>query len=146
MIKTKAAIVVFSILALLIFPYYIYFLQSDISSMIPGWNTNLIPDHIFSNLIKFLFLCVSVFLYWKLSKITNTLSFKRFLSHFTCTIPAIFFGKISLYELIPSTSIDPENFINIMQILIFINICLNILFFTGQIIFWRFYIKTKRII
>ncbi|CAM3514354.1 DUF2569 domain-containing protein [Flavobacterium chungbukense] len=145
MIKTKYVFLVFFVLALIVFPYYIIYLSSDfVSSIVPGWNTTIVSGQIISNLIKFVALLITTICYWKLSKINNQIILKSFLIHFTLTIPAVFISRMSLYELITSISFNPENFVNRISLIIFINICLNILFCIGQIIFWRFYIKSKR--
>ena len=69
MIKVKTALVVFLGLSLLLFPYCIVYLQSDfLSSTVPGWNTDIQSGKLIINLIKFLFLAITAFLYWKLSK------------------------------------------------------------------------------
>ncbi|KRD58157.1 hypothetical protein ASE40_17615 [Flavobacterium sp. Root935] len=146
MIKTKSVFIFFFILCISLFPYHITILciNSDLlSPIVPGWKTNIIPAEIVSNFIKFLGLLVTVICYWKLSKIYDEIRFKSFVIHFLLTIPTVFIGKISLFELLPISS-NSENFINRISIIVFINICLNILFFTSQIIFWRFYIKSKR--
>lgn len=145
MIKTKYAFLVFFVLALIVFPYYIIFITSDLlSSIVPGWNTNVVSGRIISNLIKFVALLITAICYWKLSQINDQITFKRFLIHLALTIPAVLISRISLYEVISPVSFNPENFVNRIQIVVVVNICLNILFFVGQITFWRFYIESKR--
>ncbi|MFH6996821.1 hypothetical protein ACHRVZ_02750 [Flavobacterium sp. FlaQc-57] len=65
MIKTKTAFILFIILDIILFPYYILVLSinSDfLYSIIPGWNTAIIPGRLISNLIKFLILIVVPFI------------------------------------------------------------------------------------
>ena len=86
MIKTKIAFTVFLLLSLIIFPYYIFFLQSDfLSSIVPGWNTTIVSGQIISNFIKFIALFITTICYWKLLKIDNKISLKKFLIHFAFT-------------------------------------------------------------
>jgi hypothetical protein len=145
MIKTKKASIIFLILSLIVFPYYIIFLQSDfLSSMVPGWHTTIVPWKIIPNSIKFIALLITTILYWNLSRINTEIALKTVLLHLSLTIPAVFIGRINLYELFISKLINPEKFINSIQLIIFTNICLNTLFFTGQIIFWRYYFKSKK--
>lgn len=147
MMKTKSAFIIFLILGIVIFPYQITILitNSDLlSSMVPGWNTTIIPGQIISNSIRFFSLAVTVICYWKLSKIFDQILLKNFLIHFSLTIPAVLIGKINLYEIIFSSAFNPEDLTNRILIIVLINTCLNVLFFTGQIIFWRFYFKSKR--
>jgi len=144
MIKTKYAFLIFFVLALITFPYYIIYLSSDfLSSIVPGWNTTIVPGQVIANFIKFVALLVTTICYWKLSKINGEINFKSFLIHSALTLPAVFSSRMSLYEFIPSISSDSESFVNRIRIIIFINICFNISFFVVQIIFWRFYIKSK---
>lgn len=145
MIKSKSAFIIFLILLLLLFPYYIIYLQSDfLSSMIPGWHTNVIAGRTISNLIKFIILFITTVYYWKLSKITDKLNLKKFLIHFLMTFPAVFIGRVSVFELFNLHSLDADSFVNLIQIIVFINICINILFFTGQILFGLHYQKLKK--
>lgn len=145
MIKTKYAFLTFLVLALITFPYYIIYLSSDfLSSIVPGWNTTIVQGRVISNLLKFVALLITTICYWKLSKINDHIILKSFLIHLGLTIPAVFISRISLYELLSSVSFNPESFVNRIRIIIFINICFNISFFVGQIIFWRFYLRTKR--
>lgn len=73
--------------------------------------------------------------YWKLSKITRTIKFKNFLIHLLLTIPGVFISRISLFELLNFNSLDSYAFINRIQIIAFLNICINILFFKASILF-----------
>lgn len=146
MIKTKTAFLIFVILCIIIFPYHIaiLFIHSDsLSSLIPGWHTTIFPGQIIANLIKFLILFLGTFFYWKLSKIIADLDLKKFLIHFFLTIPAIFVGRISLYELLDFNLAGAETLISRIQIVIYTNTFINILFFIGQILFWRFYTDLK---
>lgn len=132
------------LLCIIIFPYHIavlYINNDSFSSIIPGWNTTIVPGQIISNAIKFLALLVTTICCWKLHKIKNKITLKTFIIYLLLTIPALFIGRISLYELIPFHS---EDLINRIRVIVFINICLNILFFIGQIVFWRFYIIQER--
>lgn len=144
MIKTKTAFIIFGILSIVVFPYYIALLtiNSDFfNSMIPGWNTTIIPGQIISNLIKFIILSIVTFHYWKLSKLSTEINYKKFLIHFSLTIPGVLFGKINLYDFLNFHSVDPDHFIHQIYIVVYIHIFMNILFFTGQIMFWIFYVR-----
>ena len=80
--NTRIAFFIFLTLSVTIFPYYIIYLQSDfLSSIIPGWNTDIVGIKIVSNLIKFVILGIITFHYWKLSKLTKEISYKKFLIH-----------------------------------------------------------------
>lgn len=144
MIRTKTAFFIFLILCIILFPYWIIYLQFDyLSSIVPGWNTTIITGQIISNTSKFLILTVITIYYWKLSSNTNQLNFKKFLVHFLMTIPAVFIERISLYELLNFNSLNADSFVNWIQIIFFINICYNILFIIGQILFGIYYVKLK---
>lgn len=147
MIKTKTAFILFTLLSLIIFPYYILVLSinSDFfNSIIPGWNTTIIPVRLISNLIKFIILVVVSFYYWKLSKTTNEINFKKFIIHLFLTIPVVVVAKINLYEFVTLNLYDPNIFLSQIQMIVYINTFINILFFIGQILFWIFYIKLQR--
>ena len=140
--KTKSAFIIFTLLSLAVFPYYIAILtiNSDFFySIIPGWHTTIIPGQIIINLIKFIILSIVTFHYWKLSKLTKEISYKKFLIHFSLTFPGVLFGKINLYDLL--TFNNPEYVIHQIQIVVFIHIFINVLFFVGQILFWIFYVR-----
>ncbi len=147
MIKTKTAFIIFLLLSTIIFPYYILFLSinSDFfNSIIPGWNTTIIPARLISNLVKFLILSIVSFYYWKLSKTSNEIKFKKFIIHLALTIPAIIVAKLNLYEFVTLNLYDSDIFLSQIQIVVYINTFINILFFVGQILFWIFYIKLQR--
>ncbi|MBS7253372.1 hypothetical protein [Flavobacterium branchiicola] len=145
MIRTKTAFIVFLILSLIIFPYYIIYLQSDfLSSIVPGWNTNIFPGEIMGDLLKFLILIVTVYFYWKLSKILNEFSFRRFIVHFLLTLPAIIISKISYYEFFNFNTLDAERLIQKTHLIVYSITLINVMFFISQALFWRFYSKTKR--
>lgn len=145
MIRTKTAFMVFLILSLIIFPYYIIYLQSDfLSSLAPGWNTNIFPGEIMGDLFKFLILIVTVYFYWKLSAILKEFSFNFFLIHFIFTLPAIIISKISFYEFFNFNPLDTEKIIQKTHIIVYGITLINILFFISQALFWRFYLKTER--
>jgi len=147
MIQTRAAFIIFALLAAFTFPYlYLYLiLKSDFfSSIIPGWHTVIYDYPLLPALIKFLFLAVVSFYYWKLSKVIKEINLKRFIIHFLLTIPGIIFSKINLYQLLYSQSSDPENFMFQIQIVVYIRILSNILFFVGLILFGMYYKKIKK--
>ena len=147
MIRTKTAFIIFIVLTVIVFPYYIFILSinSDfLNSIIPGWNTTIIHARVISNIFKFLILIVVSLYYFKLSGIANEIDLKKFLIHFSLTLPAVFIGKINLWNLIDFSSYNPEVFMNCIQIIVCLNIFINILFFCGQILFAINYIKTKR--
>ncbi|SEP34983.1 hypothetical protein SAMN05444671_1025 [Flavobacterium sp. CF108] len=145
MIKSKLAFIIFLILLLILFPYYIIYLQSDyLSSMIPGWHTDFVSGKATSSLIKSIILFITTICYWKLSKITGELNLKKFLIHFLMTFPAVFIGRLNVFELLDLHSLDADSFVNLIQIIVFINICINILFFAGQILFGLHYQKLKK--
>ncbi|KUJ59867.1 hypothetical protein AR687_21200 [Flavobacteriaceae bacterium CRH] len=145
MLKTKTAFIIFVILTAFTFPYLYLplILNSDFfSSLIPGWHTVIYP--LLPALIKFLFLIIVSFFYWKLSKITNEIDLKKFIIHFLLTIPGIIFSKINLYKILYSNSAEPENFMFQIQTVVFIRITANILFFVGLILFGIYYKKIKK--
>lgn len=142
MIKVKIILIVFFGFLILLFPYYIIYLQSDfLSSIVPGWHTDIVSGQLIINLIKFLFLVITFFLYWKLSKIQKEIEFKHFVIHFLLTLPAVLVSKINLYNLLNFHSINPESFIKQIQIIIWINSGVNLLFFSGFIWFIFLYKK-----
>lgn len=143
-IKTKTAFIIFTLLTIIIFPYYIAILtiNSDfLNSIIPGWHTNIIPARIISNLFKFLTLIVVSFFYWKFSKITAEINFKLIAIHLALTIPAVLLAKVNLYEFVNMNLYNAERQIQIITVS---NIFTNILFFLGQILFWIFYVRMKQ--
>ena len=142
--NTRIAFFIFLTLSVTIFPYYIAILciNSDFFySIIPGWNTTIIPGQIISNLIKFIILSIVTFHYWKLSKLTKDISYKKFLIHFGLTFPGVLLGKINLYDLLNFNTVNPEDIIHQIQIVVYIHVFMNILFFVGQILFWIFYVR-----
>ncbi|PIF33952.1 hypothetical protein CLU81_4583 [Flavobacterium sp. 9] len=147
MIKTKTAFIIFLLLSTIIFPYYILVLSinSDFfNSIIPGWNTTIIPVRLISNLVKFIILSIVSFYYWKLSKTSNEIKLKKFIIHLALTIPAVVVAKLNLYELVPLNLNDSDIILSQIKKVVYINMLLNILFFIGQILFWIFYIKLQR--
>lgn len=145
MIKTKTAFIIFTTLTAIIFPYYIFILSIDsdfFNSIIPGWHTTIISIRIISNLFKFLVLIIVSFYYWKLSKVVNEIDFEKFITHFLLTIPAVLIAKMNVYDFVTTDLYNPESFLSVIQMVIFINIFTNILFFTGQIFFGIFYART----
>ena len=147
MIKTKSAFIIFIILAIIIFPYYIFILSinSDfLSSIIPGWNTTLIPVRLILNLIKFLILVAVAFYYWKLSKTNTEINLKYFTIHLALTIPAVVITKLNLYHFIPLNLSQSDFFLSQIRTVVYINMFSNILFLTGQVLFWIFYIKLQK--
>ncbi|MFB9080041.1 hypothetical protein ACFFLS_09120 [Flavobacterium procerum] len=143
--KIKTAFRIFLALSLVLFPYDIIYLQSDfLSSLVPGWNTNITTGRITANLIKFVFLTISTVLYWRLSQIAKSMSLKKFMIHLGFTLTGVLLSKFSLYEILYFNSLTAVDFVNSITIVVVLNILLNILFFTGQILFWRFYIQSKR--
>ncbi|SHL84378.1 hypothetical protein SAMN05444366_1755 [Flavobacterium saccharophilum] len=140
--NTRIAFFIFLILSFTIFPYCIIYLQSDfLSSIIPGWNTNITGIKIVSNLIKFLILSIVTFYYWKLSKIKLEINYKIFLIHLLLTFPAIIATKLYLYDFINMNFKDLEGFTSQIKIVVYIRIFTNILFLLGQILFWIFYVR-----
>lgn len=147
MIKTKAAFFIFILLFILLFPYSIIpFISSDsLYSLIPGWHTTIFPVKIISNLFKLLILSITTIFYLKLTKATVQINFKKFLIHFLLTIPAVFIGMVNFYKLTDFNYLNTQSFISHIQFVVFINICANILFFIGQILFGIQYFKIKKL-
>lgn len=147
MIKTKHAFSVFLILSLIIFPYNItlFLFNSDLLySIVPGWHSTFIPGQIISNGIKFLILLIVTICYWKLSKTTTKIDSKPFLTHLLLTLPAIVVGKFSLYGFSNPETLELDDFINNIKIIVILNIFISFLFLVGQVFFWKFYIQKKK--
>lgn len=147
MIKTKTAFIIFALLSLILFPFYILIIDinSDfLSSIVPGWNTNIIGIRVFSNLIKFIILSVVSFYYWKLSKNTITIDLKKFIIHLSLTLPAVLAANLNVYKFVEMNLHNPESFLSQIQMVIYINTFINILFFLGQILFGIFYIRFRK--
>ncbi|TPG32106.1 hypothetical protein EAH81_26100 [Flavobacterium pectinovorum] len=147
MITSKTAFIIFAFLCIIVFPYYIAILliNSDfLSSIIPGWNTNIVGLQIVSNLIKFLVLSIVSFYYWKLSKNTENIDLKKFTIHLSLTLPAILAGNFNVYKFVEMNLYNPESFLSQIKMVIYINTFINILFFSGQILFWIFYVKFQK--
>jgi hypothetical protein len=148
MITSKTAfIIIIAFLCIIVFPYYIAILliNSDfLSSIIPGWNTNIVDLRIVSNLIKFLVLSIVSFYYWKLSKNTENIDLKKFTIHLSLTLPAILAGNFNVYKFVEMNLYNPESFLSQIKMVIYINTFINILFFSGQILFWIFYVKFQK--
>lgn len=143
--KTRIAFFTFFILSIILFPYYIIYLESDfLSSIIPGWNTNIVGLKVVSNLIKFLILGIVTFYYWKLSRINVEINYKIFLIHLLLTFPAILVTKLNLYEFINMNFNDLKSFTSQIKIVVYTRIFTNILFLLGQILFWIFYFRVKK--
>jgi len=147
MIKTRSAYIIFIILAIAIFPYYILVLSinSDfLYSVIPGWNTTIIPARLISNLIKLVILVVVGFYYWKLSKTNTEINLKCFSIHLALTIPAVVITKINLYQFVALNISDPDFFLSQIRTVVYINMFVNLLFLAGQVFFWMYYIKIQK--
>ncbi|KFF05740.1 hypothetical protein B0A68_17720 [Flavobacterium reichenbachii] len=146
MIKNKIVFGTFIILLLILFPYSILLLifHSDIlSSVIPGWNTTIYP---IGAIIKLPVLSITVYYFWKLSKITKEIDLKKVIVYLLLTIPAVIITKLNLFQLVNFGLTTPENFESQIIIVVIINIIANTLFFTGQILFGFYYIKqTKKL-
>lgn len=95
-------------------------------------------------MIKFIILSIVAFHYWKLSKLIKEISYKKFLIHVGLTVPGILLGKINLYNLLNYNAVNPEDVIHQIQIVVYIQVFMNILFFTGQILFWIYYVRLKK--
>jgi hypothetical protein len=146
-IKTKTVFKIFAILTIIIFPFYIIIIgiNSDfLSSIIPGWNTNIVGFRIIANLIKFIILSVVSFYYWKLSKNTINIDLKKFIIHLSLTLPAILAAKLNIYKFVEMNLHNPDSFLSQIQMVIYINTFINILFFVGQILFGIFYIRFQK--
>lgn len=140
--STRIAFFIFFILSITLFPYSVFYLESDfLSSIIPGWNTNINGIKIISNLIKFLILSIVTFYYWKLSKINPEINYKIFLIHLLLTFPAILITKLNLYEFLNMNFDDLKSFTSQIKIVVYTRIFTNILFLLGQILFWIFYVR-----
>lgn len=139
MIKTKTAVIVFLLLTIIIFPFYILVLSIN-----SDFFNSIIPARLISNLIKFSILVVVSFYYWKLSKTSNEINFKKFIIHLVLTIPAVVVAKVNLYEFVTLNLYDPDIFLSQIQIVVYINIFLNILFLVGQVLFWIFYFRFQK--
>lgn len=147
MIKTRSAYIIFIILLIFIFPYYtlVLSINSDfLYSIIPGWNTTIIPARLISNLIKLVILVVVGFYYSKLSKTNTEINLKYFTIHLALTIPAVVITKLNLYHFIPLNLSDPDFFLSQIRTVVYINMFSNILFLTGKVLFWIFYIKLQK--
>ena len=145
--RTKTAFIIFAFLCIIVFPYYIIIvsLNSDFfNSIIPGWHTTIVSGQIIANLLKFIILSIITFYYWKLSKITEQINYRKFLIHFSMTIPTVLFTKIDLYDIFHFDSRDPNYLVNQIQALAYAHIFFNILFFVGQILFWIFYVRFRK--
>ena len=142
MIKTKTAFIIFSILTVIVFPYYIVILtiNSDFfNSIIPGWNTNIGEEKVISNLVKFVILSIVTFYYWKLSKIKPEINYKNFLIHLLLTFPSVLLAKLNLCDFIDLNLNDLKIFASQIKMIAYICVFSNILFLLGQILFWIFY-------
>lgn len=147
MINTKLSFLTFVILCIIIFPYNIvlFFFNSDLLySLVPGWHSTFIPGQIISNAIKFLILLIITICYWKLSKIKTRIDSKKFSIHLLLTLPAIFVGKFSLYGFSNPETLELDDFINNIKIIVILNIFISFLFLVGQVLFWRFYLQNKK--
>lgn len=142
MIKTKIAFLIFLTLSLIVFPHYIFIDSDFLNSVIPGWNTTIIPARVISSLFKFIILILITSYYWKLSKYSSKIDFKKFLIHLSFTIPAILVSKLNVYEFVRINLYDSESFLSQIQMVVFINVIFNILFFVGQILFGANYYRS----
>ncbi|OMQ13317.1 hypothetical protein [[Flexibacter] sp. ATCC 35103] len=146
-LKTKTAFAIFSFVTVIIFPYYIIISginSSFLNSIIPDLNTIIIPAKLIATLIKFFILIVVSSYYWKLSKITKEINFKKFLIHLTLIVPGILITKINVYQFVTMNFHDFESILSQIQLVVLINILANILFFTGQILFGFSYLKISK--
>jgi hypothetical protein len=143
--KTKLAFFIFFILSITIFPYYIIYLQSDfLSSIVPGWNTNITEIKVASNILKFLIVSIVTFYYWKLSKIKPKINYTLFLIHLLLTFPAILITRLNLYDFLNMNFNNLSCFNSQIKIVVYTRIFTNILFLFGQIMFWIFYFRYKK--
>lgn len=137
--KTKTAFTIFLFLTIFIFPYYIIILSINSSFL-----SSIIPAKLIPTLIKFFILVFVSFYYWKLSKITEEISFKKLILHLTLTLPAILIAKMNVYQFVTVYFYNSESILSQIQMVVLINVLVNILFFTGQILFAIDYNKTKK--
>jgi hypothetical protein len=89
-------------------------------------------------------LSIVSFYYWKLSKTSNAINFKKFIIHLALTIPAVVVAKLNLYKLVPLNLNDSDIILSQIKKVVYINTLLNILFFAGQILFWIFYFRFQK--
>lgn len=147
MIKTKTAFTIFLFLTIIIFPYSIVVsgIDSDFfNAILSDWNTPIVLPKLISNLLKFFILVVVSFYYWKLSKTSDKIDFKKLFIHLIVSIPAILIAKTNLYQLVTIYFYNSESKLSQIQMVVLINIFANILFFTGQILFGIYYLKFQK--
>ncbi|MCV9929190.1 hypothetical protein OIU83_16105 [Flavobacterium sp. LS1R49] len=146
MLKTETAFVIFFVLAIIVFPYYIFYSNSDFLSSLLSGLIAVDFARVVAALIKFIVLSVVTFFYWKLSRITAEINFKKFTIQLLLTIPGVLISKINLYPYLDFSTLYPDFFISRIQIVVSINIFTNTLFFLGQVLFGIFYIKLRKTI
>lgn len=147
MIKTKTAFTIFLFLSIIIFPYSIVISGIDsgfLNAILSGWNTPIILPKLISNLFKFFILVVVSFYYLKLSKTSDEIDSKKLFIHLILSIPVVLIAKINVYQFVTIYFYDSESVLSQIQIVVFINILANILFFTGQILFGIYYLKVQK--
>ena len=142
MIKTKIPLIVFTILLIILFPFSVFFMKSDlISSIVPGWNTTINSFWLFATILKFAILSIVVLMYWKLNKIVKEIKVKFFILHLALTVPSILNSKIPLQSFIEFNSNEMEKTISDLKTVNLIVMALNVLFLLGQIAFGVYYVR-----
>lgn len=142
MIKTKIPFIVFTILLIVLFPFSVLFIKSDlVSSIIPGWHTTINSFWLLATVIKIVILSIVVLMYWKLNKIVKEIEVKFFILHLALTIPSILNSKIPLQSFIEFNRNNMEKTISELETVNLIVIALNVLFVVGQIAFGIYCVK-----
>lgn len=145
MIKTKTALIIFTMLFVILIPYSLLFFQSDFAtSIFPGWHTTINSAKITANILKLVLLFIVIIFYWRLTKIIERMPFKYFILHLFLTFPSVIISKIPLILFVNFNNKNIENTISEIDSVNRIVAIINTLFIIAQILFVMYYYKTKK--
>ena len=145
MIQTKFAILFFSILAFILFPFSFILSESDFyTSIIPGWHTTFSNGYLIATFIKFLLLMFAITGYWLLSKNNLLIKRKLVVLHALLSVPSVINAKFSLLLLVDFQSGNMEKINDSIETIVPVIVLMNIMFITGQVYFGYHFFKIRK--
>ena len=144
MVKTKIAFITFLILLIYLIPFsYLFYWNDFLTSIIPGWDTNIVFYKLFATGIKFLILFFVTIYYWKLKKKNINVDKRLFFLHLFLTMPSIIISKFSLAIFFDFQTQNVQKFSDDLMRMNIITFTINALFFITQILFFIYYFRIK---
>ena len=145
MIQTKFASLIFSILAIALFPFSFILSENNFfPSVIPGWDTSFSKGYLISTFIKFILLLFAITGYWILTKNNSLINRKLVTLHTLLTVPSVINAKFSLLNFVDFQSGNVEQINNGITVFVVVIVLMNVLFLTGQIYFGYHFFKIRK--